>query len=343
MSEIRYNRLEDNFVIIAPERLHRPDYMAWSREEEKVLSCPFCEGSESLTPPEIFAIRGNGSFADEKGWRTRVVPNLFKAVQIEAPYILKHEGANKVWEGFGAHEVIIDSPKHLTSMAQWSQETYFNWLKTIQARVRDLQNDSRIAYISVFKNHGTFGGASQSHPHTQLIGLPVVPKNIEHKYERMYGYYMNSGRVIIDDIIDEEKQDGRRIVLESDSFIAFCPFASEYPFEVMITSHTIASEIDKIEDAKLEELSKLLEKLFGAMDVQLGNFDFNLGISVAPMKKPFRADVDINHISSACRFSIRIAPRIYRHGGFELSTAMMINPVAPERSAQLLRDSLEKQ
>ncbi|MCX6050912.1 MAG: galactose-1-phosphate uridylyltransferase [Campylobacterales bacterium] len=333
MSEIRYNRLEDSYVIIAPERLHRPDYMAWSKEDEKDASCPFCEGNEAMTPSEIYAIRENGSFKDEKGWHTRVVPNLFKAVQIEAPYILKHEGANKIWDGFGAHEIIIDMPKHFKTMSEWSQTTYFYWLKTIQARVTDLKKDIRVTHISVFKNNGASGGASQSHPHTQLIGLPVIPRNIERKYERIHSHYMSSGRILMDDIIEEERVDGRRVVRETDSFIAFCPFASEYPFEVMITSSSINAELDKIEDIKLEELSKLLQELFTMIEMQLGNFDFNISISIAPIRKSF----DVPY-----RFEIRIMPRIYRHGGFELSSGSMINPVEPERCAELLRESCEK-
>ncbi len=341
MSEIRYNRLEDSYVIIAPERLHRPDYMAWSKEEENVASCPFCEGNESMTPPEIYAMRPNGSFADEKGWESRVVANLFKAVQIEATYILKHDGANKVWDGFGAHEIIIDTPKHFNSMCEWSQMNYFTWLKTIQARIKDLRNDQRIAYISVFKNHGVSAGASQSHPHTQLIGLPIVPKNIQRRYDRIYSYYMSSGRVLMDEIIAEEKKDGRRVVLESDSFIAFCPFASENPFEVLVTSSTLSSEIDKIEDEKLQELSKLLQKLFMKMQVQLGNFDFNISFAFEPLNRLLAPDISSSNSNPICRFSIKITPRIYKHGGFELSTAMMINPVEPERCAELLRESDE--
>lgn len=334
MSEIRYNRLEDSYVIIAPERLHRPDYMAWRKEIEHINVCPFCEGNESMTPPEIYAIRADETFADEKGWQTRVIPNLFKAVQIEAPYLLKHEGSNSVWDGFGAHEVIVDSPKHINTMSEYSNETFYNWLKTIQVRVHDLRKDSRIAYISVFKNHGTFGGASQSHPHTQLIGLPIVPKNIERKYERVSEYYMNGGKTLMSVMIEEEKKEKKRLVMETESFIAFCPFASEYPFEVMITSDTMYPEIDRIEDSKLDELSKLLEKLFKKMEHQLGSFDFNLSLSIPPVQEHF--DID-----TVCRFSIRIMPRIYRHGGFELSTGTMINPVKPERSAALLRESHE--
>lgn len=342
MSEIRYNRLQDSYVIISPERMRRPDYMSWSKEEESSSICPFCEGKESMTPNEIFSIRDKGSFADEKGWLTRVVPNLYKAVQIEAPYQLKNVGTNKVWDGFGAHEIIIDTPKHLSSISEFSSVDIFNWLKTIEARVSDLRKDKRIAYISIFKNQGQSAGATQSHPHTQLIGLPIVPKEIEHKYERIHHYYMDSGRALMDDIIDEEKREGERVIRETDSFIAFCPFASEYPFEVIITSESLSAEIDKIEDEKLEELSTLLKELFATMNLQLGNFDFNMSLSVPPMQKYFYVDANIDHKSTTCRFEIRIIPRIYKHGSFELFTGTMINPIEPEYCAKLLRSSFEK-
>ena len=153
MSEIRYDLLEDNYVIIAPERLQRPAYnMAW-KKEENIAACPFCEGNESMTPPEIFAIRDNDSFPDEPGWKSRVIPNLYKAVQIEAPYGSRHKGMSNTWEGFGAHEIIIDTSEHFGCMADWTKETFVQWIYTLQQRVADLRHDDRIAFISLFKNH----------------------------------------------------------------------------------------------------------------------------------------------------------------------------------------------
>ena len=133
MSEIRYDRLNDNHVLISPERLHRPD-MTPIGEDTQLLTCPFCEGNEAMTPKEIFAMRHDDSWANQKGWNTRVVPNLYKAVAIEAPH--QHNfGIFESWEGFGAHEVIIDTPQHHVSMSQWSHEECVAWLKTLRARV----------------------------------------------------------------------------------------------------------------------------------------------------------------------------------------------------------------
>jgi UDPglucose--hexose-1-phosphate uridylyltransferase len=338
MSEIRYNHLDDAYVIIAPERLHRPDYMAWNSEVPTENDCPFCEGNETLTPGELFAIRDKGGATDSGGWHTRVVPNLYKAVQIEAPNRSHSEGVHSVWEGFGAHEVIIDTPRHHASMQEWTTQEYYNWLVTMKSRLRDLRGDSRIAHIALFKNHGMGAGATQSHPHTQVVALPVVPKSVVRLLERNYAHYREHGRGIVEDIVAQEERDAKRIVSSNGAFLAFCPFASAYPFEVMVVSRELFSSLEQIDEDRMQQLSSLLHDLFKRMAVQLGNFDFNLTVSTPPMHKSFDTAQLHDLIDPMCRFNIRIMPRIYRHGGFELSTGTMINPVAPERSAELLRE-----
>ncbi len=141
MSEIRYDRMHDTHVIIAPERLHRPDCGNDAEDDIPTSICPFCMGNESMTPPEIFAIRRPDTFANEAGWQTRVVPNLYKAVQIETPHN-HHYSMNEYWEGFGAHEVIIDTPNHHTSMREWNVTEVTAWLKTLRHRVADLRHDT---------------------------------------------------------------------------------------------------------------------------------------------------------------------------------------------------------
>jgi len=337
MSEIRYNHLDKSYVIIAPERLHRPDQMSWKQEQSDTAECPFCVGNEKMTTPEIYAVRSENSDANEPGWKSRVVPNLYKAVQIESPYDYNIEGLNEAWEGFGAHEVIIDTAEHLAFMTQWRREHYLNWFKAISNRIEDLRNDHRIVYISLFKNHGPFAGATQSHPHTQLIGLPMLPRDENYKYEHCYHHYQRTGRSLIDDLVAQEEKDKVRIIAKQGAFTAFCPYASQYPFEVMIAAGGSVGEIDRMSDAYKNHLADLLKIIFEKMHAMLGFFDFNLSFGIAPLQPRFEDDWAYEHIGAMCRFYIRIIPRIYRHGGFEISTGTMINSVEPERSAKLLR------
>ncbi|MBU1667326.1 UTP--glucose-1-phosphate uridylyltransferase [bacterium] len=338
MSDIRYDPIHDTHVIIAPERLHRPDcFMRESEVEETNEHCPFCEGNEALTPHEIFAIRDNDSVANEKGWQTRVVPNLYKALQIETPH-QHHYGAFEYWKGFGAHEVIIDTPKHHTSMTQWSEKEVIFWLKTLSSRVADLRRDHRIAHISLFKNEGIEAGATQTHAHTQLIGLPIIPKMHRAYYQRSYEHYHHHGQALLAEKIANEEANGERIVAIEGDFTAYCPYASAYPFEVMISSKKALGQIDALSDKSMEVLAPLLLRTLKKLKDQLGYFDFNLSIATPPLQEGTVEQELLYTVNKACRFAIRIMPRLYKHAGFEVSTGIIINPVSPEFAAKLLRE-----
>ncbi|MEA3372753.1 MAG: DUF4931 domain-containing protein [Campylobacterota bacterium] len=339
MSEIRYDVLNDTHVIIAPERLHRPDQCGIDQETYASENCPFCEGNESMTPPEIFSLRGKKSFANEPGWQTRVVPNLYRAVQIEVQHQFYREGLFHKSEGFGAHEVIIDTPNHHSTMTQWSEEEIANWIKTMRARVSDLRHDHRITFISLFKNQGTQAGSTQPHPHTQLIGLSIIPKADRECYERTHTHYKTTGKALLESLLLQEEEEVKRIVAKAGDFTAFCPYASGYPFEVMISSKKAVGQIDTLSDEAILSLSSLLLDVLKKMERQLMCFDFNLQITTPPLQHGPLGSELLHDVEYACRFAIRIMPRLYRHGGFEVSTGMMINPVAPEMAAKLLRES----
>ena len=90
-----------------------------------------------------------------------------------------------------------------------------------------------------------------------------------------------------------------------------------------------------------QNLALLLKELMFRMYRQLGDFDFNISISVSPLQKVFQTESFFDDIEKISRFTLHITPRIYRYGGFEISTGIMINPVSPEESALLLSDSGE--
>ena len=338
MSEIRYDRMYDTHVIIAPERLHRPECDSDVKTSQLSDICPFCEGNESMTPPEIFAIRDSKSFANEPLWKTRVVPNLYKAVKIEATY-QHHYGMFEYWEGFGAHEIVIDTPVHHTSMTQWNKSEVGFWLKTLRERVRDLRRDHRIAYLSLFKNEGHLSGSTQTHSHTQIIGLPIIPKEDAQRYRREYEHYKTTGKAMLEVMVHQEEEDGTRIVSKQGDFTAYCPYASAYPFEVMISSQKEVGQIDSLSDASIADISQLLMSTLKRLERQLGCFHFNLCVLTPPLQEGSVGYDEYTSINKYSRFAIRIMPRLYRDGGFEANTGVLINPVEPEIAAKLLRES----
>ncbi len=342
MSEIRYDPILDEYSIIAPERLHRPDCYsaAGKKRRKKSRKCPFCEGHESMTPPEIFAIRKNDP--DRPGWKTRVVPNLYKAVKIEAPWSMHEMGIFRVWDGFGAHEVIIDTPHHHLRMDKWSEEEYFNWLYTMRARLNDLRNDIRLVHISLFKNHGHYAAATQPHPHTQLIALPTPPIDSLRRIRHARTYFREHGRSLFDALLASEREEGDRIVAESPGFTALSPYASGFAFETAIYSKKRVSDLGGLSDSDLHELAELTKKVIAALYLQLGDFDFNITFNTPPLQRNFATEDFFDDISDVWRLGIRIMPRLYRLGGFELGSGMQINPVLPEEAASLLKESIEE-
>ncbi len=340
MSEIRYNPLEDSYVILAPERLKRPTRLAWERERASAGCCPFCEGNESMTREEIDAIRPEGSLPNTIGWSTRVVPNLYKAVAIEVALEHQEEGLYHRYTGFGAHEVIIDTPKHLTQMDEWSLETFVDWLSTLQKRIQDLRRDVRIVSISLFKNQGVEAGATQDHSHTQLIGLPIIPTALVAYYQRQHTYYQTHQRALLADIVDQEIQAQERLVMVEGEFVVWCPYASAYPFEVMLCVVEESGGLEAFTPTSLQRLATVMQRLLRGMRQILGCFDLNLSIAVPPLQKVAQSEAFFDGLAQSSRFSLQIRPRMARHGGFEVSTGMMVNTVSPEESARLLREVL---
>lgn len=230
----------------------------------------------------------------------------------------------------GAHEVIIDTPQHHTSMIEWNLAEMTAWFKTLRQRVEDLRRDHRLIYISLFKNEGYDAGATLEHCHTQLIGLPLIPKQQKDKNRREREFFEHHRYALAESILRDEEHHGIRMIETYGEFSAFCPYASHYPFEVMISSQNYVGQIDTLSDQSIDELSTLLSSVLKKMRFQLGEFSFNLSVSTPPLGE----DV---YVCEAYRLMIRILPRIYRFGGFEVGSEMFINPVEPELAAKLLR------
>ena len=191
MSTLRYDLTSNDWVIFAPSRARRPHELkkAAGLSAESLAfdsKCPFCPGNESMTPPEIYALRGSTS-PIIPGWRVRVIPNKFPALRIEEhPHRLEDGPLFRYMGGCGAHEVIIESPDHQTVLARQRIDQIEFVFRTLQLRFNDLMRDVRFQTIVLFKNHGEAAGTSLQHPHFQLIATPVDrrPHRLDHSHAR---------------------------------------------------------------------------------------------------------------------------------------------------------------
>lgn len=333
MSFLRHDLTTNDWVIFAPERVRRPQDWKPSAGPTptpgSAAMCPFCPGHESMTGPEIYALRG-GTAPNVPGWSVRVIPNKFPALRIENESQRFDEGPLfRYMGGCGAHEVIIESPDHERRLAQQPVEQVEFVLRTLQLRFNDLMQDLRFQTIVVFKNHGEQAGTSLQHPHCQLIATPVVPQFLRVKHRVAQEYFDQTGRCLYCVMFQEELTTGKRVLAENDDFAAIMPYASHVPFELWILPKQHQSSFGHVDPARLRPLAQLLKTVLMKLDTGLENPAFNLTVNTAP-----RGDEGKDYFL----WHLQIIPRLTTPAGFELGSGMSINTVLPEEAAAYLRD-----
>src|SRR5437867_1222647 len=269
MPELRKDPIVGRWVIIAPDRAKRP--LALKNEPTSAGSafCPFCEGNESNTPREILAYRDRATKPNEKGWRVRVIPNQFPALQIEGELHKRGEGIYDKMNGIGAHEVIVECPFHEVSMANLAEEHIREILWVYRDRLVDLKKDKRLVYGMIFKNVGLAAGASLEHSHSQLIVTPIVPVNVWEEMNGALEFFDYRGRCIYCDMVYQEISADKRVVVDTPNFLRFCPDASRFPFETWIVPKNHNSHYENIQKNELDELGTVLKTILMKLEISL--------------------------------------------------------------------------
>ncbi|HVX10376.1 MAG TPA: galactose-1-phosphate uridylyltransferase [Pirellulales bacterium] len=329
MPDLRKDPIVGRWVIVAKSRAKRPHDFVSTPQLVPGSFCPFCEGHEAYTPSEILAYRPAGSSANGTGWRVRVVPNKFPALEIEGDLNKRGEGIYDMMRGVGAHEVIIESPQHLLSTSELPEESLREVLWVYRDRVVDLKKDRRLVYGMLFKNVGAAAGASLEHTHSQLIVTPIVPITVVEEIKGASQFYQYRGRCVFCDMVQQELANEKRIVLDTPGFVAFCPFASRFPFETWILPKVHSSHYETIQKQGVEELARVLRKVVANIEAALDRPGYNYIVHTSPFDSQ-----ELGHY----HWHIEIIPRLTQTAGFEWGTGFYINPVPPEEAAAFLRD-----
>jgi UDPglucose--hexose-1-phosphate uridylyltransferase len=316
------------WVIIATERAARPSDFKSEAQPPKSGFCPFCKGNEAKTPPEIMAYREAGSRPNEGGWRVRVVPNKFPALRVEGDLGKVGYGIYDMMNGIGAHEVIIETPEHQTSLAPLSEANIREVLWAYRDRLVDLKKDRRLVYGMVFKNVGSVAGASLEHTHSQLICTPIVPRTVVGEMNGAQEFFRYRGRCLFCDMIQQEVDSAKRVVLDGPQFVSFAPFASRFPFETWILPRQHSSHFENLQRMEVDELARTLKVVLTKLERSLENPPYNYILHTAPFNT-----ADLEHF----HWHIEIIPRLTKVAGFEWGTGFYINPVPPEKAAEFMR------
>lgn len=286
--------------------------------------CPFCEGSEEKTPPEVYAVRPGGGEPDTPGWTSRVVPNLYPALGEgdDEPQRDSNPELFAARPAAGGHEVLINAPEHVTAMAELSEERFLGAVETWRERMRA---HSDAAYVQLVVNEGAGAGASLPHTHAQLYALPFVPTAIARERERVGAYAERStGGGLLSDVLVEEVRRKERLVAIDDEAALICPWASRSPYELRVVPRQPVGrfEEDTTGAATIRMAMRLLAERFD------GPPELNLWVVTAP------------HGIEEFHWHVDIAPRLTNKASFEFATGVDINVYPPERAAADLRECL---
>jgi UDPglucose--hexose-1-phosphate uridylyltransferase len=332
MPELRKDPVVGRWVIISTDRSRRPTNFTPVRVEKTTSFCPFCPGQEDKTPPEVYACRQNGGGPNSTGWKVRVVPNKFPALQIEGALDRRGEGLYDKMNGVGAHEVVIEGPAHDLDLADLPVEHLVEVLKAYRERMMDLHRDRRFRYVLIFKNHGAGAGATLEHTHTQLIATPIIPKILMEELEGARRYHELKERCVFCDVIQQDTADhnGRRVVVMNDRFLTIEPFAPRFPFETWILPRRHDSSFQVVQDDdEFKDLARILKDTLGRLNRALDRPPYNFVIHTAPVTE---GELEYFH------WHLEIMPVLTRVAGFEIGSGFYINPTPPEDAAQYLRE-----
>ena len=332
MSELRFDPISQQYVVFAPDRMNRPHAFKGISELPSDLPNPFAEGNEFQTPGEVYASRREGSFPDQPGWEVRVIPNLYPAFEPTSVLLGPSHPLYPSVPGVGGHEVLIETRDPRIPFEKLTSEAMVHFFEALQNRFNYWKNQTGIESVYLFKNSGAIAGASLPHSHSQLVALPIIPPRFE-KINRYYqDYFQKYNRSYSDVLIEEELKLKSRIVWESESIVAFCPYVSRFPYEVVFFPRESIADFGMNSQKILFELAEAVRTVFAKIEAAARpQFPYNLFLQQLPVRVKN---------TQWFRWSLEVYPRVGGVAGFETGTGMWMNSVLPEVAAERIRNAL---
>jgi len=330
-SQLRYDIVSKDWVVIATGRARRPDEFKKEKKEkpQPKRTCPFCHLKKQLPPSLIY--RKNAKY-EGKGipldWTTLVIPNLYPAFSPSGKLDERKEGPfYKTLNAVGFHEVVItkDHKKHI---ALFSQRQVKELIDVYQERYLSLKKEKFVNYISIFHNHGSEAGASISHPHSQILTTPLIDVGLQRTLANAEDFFKEKGSCIYCLMNDWERKMKKRIIFENEHFIALCPFASKVAFEVIITPKKHLSYFEETTEEEKIALSEVFRQTMARLNKALNNPPYNFYLHTAPCDdKEYRF----------YHWHWTILPKTATPAGFEFGTGIEISVIEPEKAAEYLK------
>jgi len=331
MPELRKDPVIGRWVIIATERARRPGNFVDPQKNFFVDTdpCPFCHSEDA----EILSIK------DDKGdWKVKVVANANPLVRTEVKFNRHGYGLYDVVNSYGVNEVVIETPEHIANMADLDVRQIQYVIEAYKTRFNDIKKDSTLQYILAFKNYGwAAGGRRIAHTRSQIITTSINPLRVKEKLKGAKRHFDYHDRCLYCDLIRQEMKTPKRVVTETQHFIAITPFAPRFPFELNIFPKEHRCDFVKGINGKEGDLAKILKDVLLRIKIGLEDPAYNYVIQTAPFNRRRRGD-RWQTIEQDYHWHIEVLPRLSLAAGFEKGTGFYICPIPPEDTAEFLRE-----
>jgi UDPglucose--hexose-1-phosphate uridylyltransferase len=294
-------------------------------------ACPYCGG---VTLQPILSVPVGGQAGG-----IRVYPHPRPLYRIEGGAERRADGIYDRMRNLGAHEVIVESPDHDNALSAAPEAQVAALLHCWALRIADLKNDIRFRYITVFRNRGALAGQQIQHPHSELTATTFIPRRIVYELRAAQEYYNMKERCVLCDILQQEEQQGMRVVDLTPKYLAVCPYASRVPYEVWILPryHQSSFENDFLRHADSTELAGLLQRTLARLEQVAG--DYHLVLHTSPNT---RARTELggywSTIDDDYHWHIEILPIAQSRIKSYSIKEVYYCPLAPEEAASRLRE-----
>jgi len=319
MGEMRKDYVAERFMII-------------EKKVDKVVDpkkFPFAPGHEAMTNPSVLSLVAREGMLqrlqddeDEyvKNWSIRVFESKNPIVSIDS----ENSYSDKPFysePAYGYHYIVVASPNQKDTFATIDIEQWSNVLVVVQDRLRWLYTQKGVTYVSIYGDHGELAGNKNPHPHLHLLTLSTIPPVIEEESHASHKILNEKGVCHMCQTVNEEIG-GPRQVLQTEGFIAFCPWAPSYPYEFWISpkKHTT-------------HLALILRSTLGGLSKTIKNVAFNFVFHLSPEKKNSRQ----------IHWHIEVYPITKPWSGLERGYGIFLNDISPEEAAEKLGAASRKE
>lgn len=259
--EQRWHPLRQEWVIVAAHRQNRPwsgEKLASTTEElpDYVADCYFCPGN----------LRVSGKRNAEYK-QTFVFDNDHPCVGFDAPSALEVPvGIYRNRPAHGIARVVCYTPKHNLTLARLEVAQIETLLNVWREQYLDLGSHPEIKHVLIFENKGEVVGVSNPHSHSQIYATNFISRITEIEVDACQKHFEQTGRILFQDILAAEVQDGRRIICQNETAIAFIPYFSRYVYELFVAPKATHASLATLSQHELHDLAHILKQVLIKLD-----------------------------------------------------------------------------